>query len=156
MTRTPTFPIRSTAFAALLLAALLAGCASADLNRKNEKLDKSLSIFNKQFESKMTDNVLPMIHKDAREKFALDSLEFRERVTFFETTLIDFRYYKDDKDAELTADGPEEGFNRAVAKIRYRFVTLPSNQVRTAIVEQEWLYEGEDWFVKPKVAPFLK
>ena len=75
MTRTPTFPIRSTAFAALLLAALLAGCASADLNRKNEKLDKSLSIFNKQFESKMTDNVLPMIHKDAREKFALGGLD---------------------------------------------------------------------------------
>jgi hypothetical protein len=155
MTRAPNFSSHGKTLAALFLACLLAACASADYNRKTERLDKSLRVFNLQFESKMIDNVLPLIHKDEREAFAIDSLEFRDRVTFYETSPIDIRYFKDDKEAETTANGPEEGFNKVITKIRYRFVALPNNQVRTTIVEQEWVYENESWFVKPKLKPFL-
>lgn len=139
----------------LLLAFVLGGCMTGSHGRKTENLDKSLRVFNQQFESKMIDNILPLVHKEAREAFALESLEFRERVTFYETTPIDFRYYRDDQEMKTTADGPEEGYNRAIAKIRYRFVTLPGNQLRTLVLDQEWVYEDETWFVKPQIKPFL-
>ncbi len=139
----------------LMFAFVLGGCMTGSHGQKTETLQKSLRVFNQQFESKMTDNILPLVHKEAREAFALESLEFRERVTFYESTPIDFRYYKDDQELKTTADGPEEGYNRAIAKIRYRFVTLPGNQLRTLVLDQEWVYEDENWFVKPQIKPFL-
>jgi hypothetical protein len=79
-----------------------------------------------------------------------------QRITFFEATILNIKFFKDGAPVAITAKGPGEGFNRAVVIIRYQLAILPSTKVVTRLVEQEWVLEGEQWLVIPDLDIFLE
>ena len=115
-----------------------------------------MRIFNLKFESKRLDNLIPLVQDKVREDFAFKSLEFQERVTFYNSTLLDLKYYKGDQLLTLGKEGLDEGFDKAVATVRYQFIVAPGTVLQTEMVKQEWVYENEGWYVIPELEPFLK
>jgi len=156
---------RSTVLSATRLAQIVAlalsfiflfACASSEQTKKTETLNRNMRIFNLKFESKRLDNLIPLVQDKVREDFSLKTLEFQERVTFYNSTLLNLKYYKGDQLLTLGKDGLDEGFDKAVATVRYQFIVAPGTVLQTEMVKQEWVYENEGWYVIPELEPFLK
>ena len=158
MKRSPVFSANCLArIAALALSFIfLFACASSEQTKKAETLNRNMRIFNLKFESKRLDSLVPLIQDKVREDFALKSLEFQERVTFYNSTLLDLKYYKGDQLLTPGKEDLDEGFDKAVAMVRYQFIVSPGTVLQTEIVKQEWVYENEGWYVIPELEPFLK
>jgi len=158
MKRSPV--LSATRLAQIVVLALsfifLFACASSEQTEKTETLNRNMRIFNLKFESKRLDNLIPLVQDKVREDFALKTLEFQERVTFYNSTLLNLKYYKGEQLLTLGKDGLDEGFDKAVATVRYQFIVAPGTVLQTKMVKQEWVYENEGWYVIPELEPFLK
>jgi hypothetical protein len=140
----------------LLLLAIVSCETLGSKNKIQENLDKSIELFNFEFESKSFDSITRFIHPTHRANYMANSLEMTKRVTFFEATTLDIQFFKDEIPALITSKGPEEGFNRTVVTVRYQVAVLPSTKLKTLIIEQEWVLLGEQWVVIPNLNKLLK
>ncbi|MBT6854788.1 MAG: hypothetical protein HOA09_04285 [Nitrospina sp.] len=147
--------VQRVIFFLLLFASV--SCETLDPYYKTqENLDLSIEAFNFEFESKAMDISSRFVHPTHRASYMGKSLEMVQRITFFEATILNIKFFKDGAPVAITAKGPGEGFNRAIVVIRYQLAVLPSTKVVTRLVEQEWVLEGEQWLVIPDLDIFLE
>ena len=132
-------------------------CHTLDPHYKTqENLDLSIEAFNFEFESKALESSARFVHPSFRSKYMAKSLEITQRVTFFEATNIETKFFKNDVPAVLTLEGPEEGFTRAIVTIRYQVAVLPRTKLKTLLVEQEWVLHQGQWVVIPDLKTLLE
>ena len=96
------------------------------------------------------------VHPAHRANYKAQSLEMTQRITFFEATILDIKFFKIGVPVVTTSKGPEKGFNQAIVTIRYQLAILPSTKLVTRLVEQEWVLEGEQWMVIPDLSTLLE
>ncbi len=93
---------------------------------------------------------------DQRKDFLIKSNEIKEKVTFFDNSLLDIQYFNGNQPVKKTTEGAEKEFNKAVATMRYQISILPSNQLKTITFDQTWVLDDEWWQVDPDLDVFLK
>ena len=141
---------------ALLTITFSASCGTLDqYHGKQNNLDLSIKAFNSEFESKAIETSGRFVHPNHRAKFMGQSLDVIKRVTFYEATVLDMRFFKNGVPANITSGGPEKDFDRSVVIIRYQAAVLPSAKIETIFSEQEWILVGEQWLVIPNLSPLL-
>jgi len=131
-------------------------CAHYSKVDKKDDLQAKTYQFNKRFESKMMDLSAAYLPINKRRQFLIDSLKIKKNVTFYESSILDMQLFNDDLPVQIKTDGPDKEFNKAIVTVRYQLSTLPSNQLRTILVDQIWQWENDDWFVDPKLEEFFK
>jgi len=140
-----------------LLLFVSVSCETLDPYYKTqENLDLSIEAFNFEFESKAMNISARFVHPAHRANYKDQSLEMTQRITFFEATILDIKFFKIGVPVVTTSKGPEKGFNRAIVTIRYQLAILPSTKLVTRLVEQEWVLEGEQWMVIPDLSTLLE
>lgn len=144
------------AIPACLLLTLFSACASYSKMNLQEDLQTNVHQFNKRFSGKMMDLSVGYVLMDKRKDFLITSNKIKEKVTFFDSSLLDIQYFNDDQPVKKTTQGAEKEFNKAIATMRYQISTLPSNQLKTIIVEQKWVVDEGLWMVEPDLDVFLK
>ena len=141
----------------LLLLLTTVSCHTLDANFKiQENLTLSIEAFNDEFESKGFNSSARFVHPDHRSNYMQKAPDMSKRITFFEATTLEIKFFKDDLRAVQTPEGPEEGFNRTLVTIPYQVAVLPRTKLKTLIVEQEWVLLGKQWVVVPDLGVFLK
>ncbi len=93
---------------------------------------------------------------DKRKDFLITSNKIKEKVTFFDSSLLDIQYFNDDQPVKKTTEGAEKEFNKAVATMRYQISILPSNQLKTIMFDQTWVLDEEQWMLEPNLDVFLE
>ena len=96
------------------------------------------------------------VHPANRASYMDKSLELTQRITFFEATILNIKFFKNGVPVALTPKGPEKGFNRAIVIIRYQVAVLPSTKLVNRLIEQEWVLEGGQWLVIPDLSGLLQ
>ena len=140
-----------------LLLFVSVSCETLDPYYKTqENLDLSIEAFNFEFESKAMNISARFVHPAHRANYKAQSLEMTQRITFFEATILDIKFFKNGAPVVITSKGPEKGFNQAIVTIRYQLAILPSTKLVTRLVEQEWVLEGEQWLVIPDLSTLLE
>ncbi len=124
--------------------------------QSREELDIKIKAFNFEFESKAFDRAARFVHPDYLKDFRQKSLDVFKNTTFLENTTLDLKLFKDDQPVRLTTSASPEDFNRSEVTIRYQITVLPSTNLKTIIVKQEWIKLEDTWFVNPKIDSFLK
>lgn len=141
----------------LFLFLLIVSCGTLDPFRHSQKeLDIKVKAFNFEFESKAFARAARFVHPDFLKDFQEKSLKVFKNTTFFKNTTLELKLFKDDKPVRLIPSDSEEDFNRSEVKIRYQVTILPSTNLKTIIVKQEWIKLKNGWFVNPKIDSFLK
>lgn len=131
-------------------------CGSLDPYYKTQQnLDLSIKAFNFEFESKAMDSSARFVHPTQRAYFMGKSMEMTQRVTFYEATVLDIKFFKNGVPSINTSKGPEKGFDRAVVVIRYQVAVLPSTKLKSVIVEHEWVLDQGQWSVIPDLDGLL-
>ncbi len=126
------------------------------IGEKQNDLQTKIHQFNKRFEAKMMDLSAAYLPLDKRRQFLIDSLKIKENVAFYESSILGVQLFNDDLPVKIKSEGPDSEFNKAIVSIRYQLSTLPSNQLKTIFVDQQWMFEEDGWFVDPKLESFLK
>ena len=153
---TPLIHFIFKAIPACLLLALFSACAHYSLINLQDDLQTNVYQFNKRFSGKMMDLSAGYVLMDKRKDFLINSNKIKEKVTFFDSSLLDIQYFNDDQPVKKTTAGAEKEFNKAVATMRYQISILPSNQLKTILVEQLWVVDEGQWMVEPDLDVFLK
>ncbi len=153
---TPLIHFIFKAIPACLLFALFSACAQYSIMNLQDDLQTNVYQFNKRFSGKMMDLSAGYVLMDKRKDFLINSNKIKEKVTFFDSSLLDIQYFNDDQPVKKTSEGAEKEFNKAIATMRYQISTLPSNQLKTIIVEQKWVVDEGLWMVEPDLDVFLK
>jgi hypothetical protein len=131
-------------------------CAHYSHVDREENLQAKIRQFNKRFEAKMMDLSASYLPIAKRRQYLTDSLRIKENVVFYESSVLDAKLFNDDLPVQTKTDGPAEEFNKAIVTMRYQLSILPSNQLKTIIVDQIWQWENDDWYVDPKLDNFFK
>jgi len=140
----------------LLLLLLIVSCGTIDPFKQSQKeLDIKIQAFNFEFESKAFARAARYVHPDFLEDFQQKSLEVFKNTTFLENTTLDLKLFQDDQPVRLASSDSAEDFNRSEVTIRYQVSILPSTNLKTIIVKQEWMKLKDTWFVNPKIDSFL-
>ena len=140
----------------LFLFLLIVSCGNLDPFRQSQKeLDIKIKAFNFEFESKAFARAARFVHPDFLKDFLQKSLEVSKNTTFLENTTLDLKLFKDDEPISLTPSISAEDFNRGEVTIRYQVSILPSTNLKTIIVTQEWIKLKDTWVVNPKIDSFL-
>ena len=141
----------------LFLFLLIVSCGTLDpfIQSQNE-LDIKIKAFNFEFESKAFARAVRFVHPDFLKDFQEKSLKVFRSTTFLENTTLELKFFEDDKLVRLTSSDSAEDFNRSEVTIHYQLTILPSTNLKTIIVTQEWTKLKNDWFVNPKIDSFLK
>ena len=140
-----------------LLLFVSVSCETLDPYYKTqENLDLSIEAFNFEFESKAMNISSRFVHPAHRANYKAQSLEMTQRITFFEATILNIRFFKNGVPVALTPKGPEKGFNRAIVIIRYQVAVLPSTKLVNQLIEQEWVLVGGQWLVIPDLSALLQ
>jgi hypothetical protein len=140
----------------LFLFLLIVSCGTLDPFIQSQKeLDIKIKAFNFEFESKAFARAARFVHPDFLEDFHQKSLEVSKNTTFLENTILDLKLFKDDQPVRLTPSDPAEDFNKGEVTIRYQVSILPSTNLKTIIVKQEWIKLKDTWVVIPKIDSFL-
>jgi hypothetical protein len=126
------------------------------IGERQEDLQAKIHQFNKRFEAKMMDLSAAYLPLNKRRQFLIDSLKIKENVAFYDSSVLDVQLFNNDLPVQIKSNGPGTEFNKAIVTMRYQMSLLPSNQVKTIIVDQQWLLEDEEWFVDPKLDNFFK
>jgi hypothetical protein len=153
---TPLTHFTIKAISACLLLALFSACAHYSLMNLQDDLQTNVYQFNKRFSGKMMDLSASFVLMDKRKDFLINSNQIKEKVTFFDSSLLDIQYFNDGQLVKKTTEGAEKEFNKAVATMRYQISILPSNQLKTIIVDQTWVLDEELWMVDPDLSVFLE
>ncbi len=135
---------------------MFAACASYSKDKMQGDLQDSVYKFNKRFEGKMMDISSVFVKMDKRRGFLTDSLKVKDQIVFYDSSLLDIQLFKDDLLIKQNSSGAEEEFNKAIVTIRYQLAVLPSNKIKTILVDQEWVQEDEQWWVVPDLDVFFK
>jgi hypothetical protein len=140
----------------LFLFLFIVSCGTLDpFTQSQEELDIKIKAFNFEFESKAFARAARFVHPDFLEDFRKKSLEVSKNTTFLENTILDLKLFKDDQPVRLTPSDPAEGFNKSEVTIRYQVSILPSTNLKSIIVKQEWIKLKNTWVVIPKIDSFL-
>ena len=153
---TPLIHFALKAIPACLLPALFSACANYSTMNLQEDLHTNVYQFNKRFSGKMMDLSAGYVLMDKRKDFLITSNKIKEKVTFFDSSLLDIQYFNDDQPVKKTTHGAEKEFNKAVATMRYQISILPSNQLKTIMFDQTWVLDEEQWMLEPDLDVFLK
>ena len=141
----------------LFLFLLIVSCETlAPFKQSQEELDIKIKAFNFEFESKAFVRAARYVHPDFLEDFQQKALEVTKNTTFLENTILDLKLFKDDQPVRLIPSDPAEDFNKGEVTIRYQVSILPSTNLKTIIVKQEWVKLKDIWVVNPKIDSFLK
>ena len=154
----PNFPTQfiPRVFFLLLLLAFVS-CQTLDPHYKiQENLTLSIEAYNFEFESKALKSSARFVHPSIRSHYMAKSLEITQRVTFFEATILDIKFFKNEIPAVTTPKGPEEGFTRTIVTIRYQVAVLPSTKLKTLTIEQEWVLHRGQWVIIPDLNSLLE
>jgi len=148
-------PLNGIKFTFLFL--LIVSCGTIDpFKQSQEELDIKIKAFNFEFESKAFVRAARYVHPDFLEDFQQKALEVTKNTTFLENTILDLKLFKDDQPVRLIPSDPAEDFNKGEVTIRYQVSILPSTNLKTIIVKQEWVKLKDIWVVNPKIDSFLK
>ncbi len=145
----------SRALTAILFAliSVSASCKTLDSYHKTqEDLDLSIKAYNLEFESKAIDRTARFVHPAHRAEYMAKSLEMTKRITIFDATILDIKLFNN---GVPTSSGSKEDFDRAIVVIRYQLAILPSNKLKSPIIEQEWVHYQEQWVTIPDLSAFL-
>lgn len=93
---------------------------------------------------------------DKRRDFIIDSNVIKEKVTFFERSIVDMQFFDGDQPVKNTVKGVEKEFNKAIVTMRYKISVLPSNQLKTIMSDQLWVLNEKQWQVEPDLSVFFK
>jgi hypothetical protein len=141
----------------LFLLLLIVSCGTLDpFKQSQEELDIKIKAFNFEFESKAFARAARFVHPDFVKDFRKKSLQVFKNTTFLENTTLDIKLFKDDQPVRLTSSDSTEDFNRSEVTVRYQVSILPSTNLKTIIVTQEWIKLKDTWVVNPKIDSFLK
>ncbi|MBC8286348.1 MAG: hypothetical protein H8E42_02625 [Nitrospinae bacterium] len=147
-------PNRSRALTVILLLVIFASCKTLDHYYKTqEDLDLSIKAYNFEFESKAIDTSARFVHPANRAQYLAKSLEITKRLTFFEATILDIKFFNN---GVPTSGGSKKGFDRAIVVIRYQAAVLPSTKLKTLMVEQEWVLYQDQWVTIPDLSMLLE
>ena len=141
---------------ACIVMTMFTACASYTKDKMQGDLQDSVYKFNKRFEGKMMDISSVFVKMDKRRGFLTDSLKVKDQIVFYDSSLLDIQLFKDDLLIKQNSSGAEEEFNKAIVTIRYQLAVLPSNKIKTILVDQEWVQEDEQWWVVPDLDAFFK
>jgi hypothetical protein len=143
-------------FKFLFLFLLIVSCGTIDpFKQSQEELDIKIKAFNFEFESKAFGRAARFVHPDFLDDFQQKSLEVSKNTTFLENTILDLKLFKDDQPVRIKPSDPAEDFNKGEVTIRYQVSILPSTNLKSIIVKQEWVKLKDTWFVNPKIDSFL-
>lgn len=148
------FLLRATPI--FLSISLFSACAQLTIKKLQEDLDTKVYQFNKRFDGKMMDISVIYVSLDKRRDFLIDSNAIKEKVTFYERSIVDMQFFDGDQPVKNTVKGVEKEFNKAIVTLRYKISVLPSNQVKTIMSEQLWVLNEKQWQVEPDLSVFLK
>lgn len=121
-----------------------------------DNLDTNVYQFNKRFEGKMMDLSAGYVSQAKRKDFLIDSYIVKEKITFYDRSILDIKYLDGDQPVKITVEGPEKEFNKAIVTLRYQISVLPSNRLKTIILDQVWVLNEEQWQVEPDLGVLLK
>ncbi|KMP10507.1 hypothetical protein UR09_04930 [Candidatus Nitromaritima sp. SCGC AAA799-A02] len=148
--------VRSRILIPVLWVIFLTACNTTPFYKKHDDLKDAVQYYNDYFEGKLLDRSAVLVHRDQREDFMIRSPEILNRVTFLETSVINMRLLNNGAPVPVDAGFFDKGkFNEAIVIIRYQLVVSPSNTVKTMVVNQRWVLEGDQWVVYPDLDVFL-
>ena len=159
MIRFNRFTLFSAGRLLLILSCLsLSACAGLDpFTNNQEELDKSITLFNRDFETMSVERCAVFLLPKHKEEFISQMYDLKEKISFYESNVISMKFYKDDVPIKVSADGkPTDTANQTVVIIRYKLSILPSTRLKTLIVSQEWVFNESRWYVTPNLDQFLK
>lgn len=93
---------------------------------------------------------------DKRRKFLTESIKIKEKVTFYDSSILDIQFFNGNQLVKKNIEGAEKKFHKAIVTWRYQISVLPSNLLKTIIFDQVWVYNEEQWLVEPDLDVFLK
>ena len=152
-------PLLSFTFKAIptcLLLTLLLACAHYSLLNLQDELQTNVYQFNKRLEGKMMDLSAGYVSLAKRKDFLINSKTIKEKVTFFDRSIVDIQYLNGGQPVKITAEGPEKEFDKAIVTLQYQISVLPSNQLKTIMLDQVWVLNDEQWQVEPDLGVLLK
>lgn len=149
-------PLAFKATLACLLLTMLSACSNYALMNLQDNLQTNVYQYNKRFDGKMMDLSAAFVSSPLRKEFLIDSNEIKEKVTFFDRSILDMQYFDGDQPVRKTPEGAEKEFNKAVVTLRYQISILPSNQLKTVILDQTWVLSEKRWMVEPDLDAFLE
>ncbi len=133
------------------------GCASAPETHL-EDLEVILKAYNNAFEAKADNGGSQYVKDDMRTHYLMKFAEIRKKVSFSSSLLVNKTYYQENNpvlldDEKMKSKKPV--FNKAVITMRYELIVKPSNQVKTLVHNQVWVYAQDHWELEPDLEPFL-
>jgi hypothetical protein len=153
---TPLFTLFSRTILIGLWISLFSACSHYSTMTLNDDLQANVYQFNKRFEGKMMDLSSAYVLQEKRKDFLVNSTYIKEKVTFYDSSILDIKFLDGNHPVQKTAEGAEKEVNQAIVTMRYQVAVLPSNQLRTILIDQVWMLNGEQWQVQPNLTPFKK
>jgi hypothetical protein len=153
---TPLLSFTLKVIPACLLLTLLLACAHYSLMNLQDELQTNVYQFNKRLEGKMMDLSAGYVSQEKRKDFLINSKAIKEKVTFYDRSIIDIQYLDGGQPVKITSEGPEKEFDKAIVTLQYQISVLPSNQLKTIMLDQVWVFNDEQWQVEPDLGVLLK
>ena len=135
---------------------LFSACAQYSKMNLQDDLQTNVYQFNKRFSGKMMDISVGYVSLDKRKEFLTKAIKIKEKVTFYDSSILDIQYFNGNQPVKKTADGAEKLFDKAIVTWRYQISVLPSNQLKTIMLDQVWVHNEKQWRVKPDLDVFWK
>jgi len=146
----------SKAILICLSMSLFSACAQYSKMNLQDDLQTNIYQFNKRFSGKMMDLSVAYVLLDKRRKFLTESIKIKEKVTFYDSSILDIQFFNGNQLVTKSTKGAEKKFHKAIVTWRYQISVLPSNLLKTIIFDQVWVYNEEQWLVEPDLDVFLK
>ncbi len=146
----------SKAILICLSMSLFSACAQYSKMQLQDDLQTNIYQFNKRFSGKMMDLSVAYVLLDKRRKFLTESIKIKEKVTFYDSSILDIQFFNGNQLVTKSTKGAEKKFHKAIVTWRYQISVLPSNLLKTIIFDQVWVYNEEQWLVEPDLDVFLK
>jgi hypothetical protein len=153
---TPLLSFTFKAIPACLLLTLLSACAHYSLMTLQDELQTNIYQFNKRLDGKMMDLSAGFVSPAKRKDFLINSKAIKDKVTFYDRSIVDTQYLDGDQPVKITAEGPEKEFDKAIVTIQYQISVLPSNQLKAIMLDQIWVLNDEQWQVEPDLGALLE
>lgn len=137
--------------------AWFAGCATAPETHL-EELEVILKAYNNAFEAKSDNGGVQYVKGDMKTHYLMKYAEIRKKVSFSSSILVNKMYYQGDDPVlldEKKMKSKKQVFNKAIITIRYELTVKPSNQVKTLVHNQHWVFVKDHWELEPDLEPFI-
>ncbi|MEE9165539.1 MAG: hypothetical protein V3U15_04675 [Nitrospinota bacterium] len=150
-------PFHSGKIYIYILCLIVTNCAWNPFHKSGEKLNKSIRVFNSDFESKQGEKAAFLVHPDQQEEFLTKIIDVNDKIIFYESSIFKTTFYKDGHPIKQDRNGEiADEIDKTIVTMHYRLVISPSTKLKSVIIEQEWVRVGKDWFVKPNLNDFFK